>query len=227
MVRRPSTAARRHRRARDGRSRGLRLVVAGVGVVVLAVGVLVSGAAWLASAQGGQLTLLDGSSVEVAAQVQVAPKGNRLDVVQQAATAYAVDRTAGSWRRVDGATFELSPVLTPIPDASGGLLAFAGPHGLYALDSRRGVLAAADPHTLAARGGLVSLASQVDAAAATVDDSGRLWLLDTTTGDLIWLDGGTRHIRRGAVTPGAGLLALADGAPVLVDTGRGTADLLD
>ena len=242
MVRRPSTAARRHRRARDGRSRGLRSVVAGVGVVVLAVGLvlaaavggypasrprLLSGAAWLASAQVGQLTLLDGSSVEVAAQVQVAPKGNRLDVVQQAATAYAVDRTAGSWRRVDGATFELSPVLTPIPDASGGLLAFAGPHGLYALDSRRGVLAAADPHTLAARGGLVSLASQVDAAAATVDDSGRLWLLDTTTGNLIWLDGGTRHIRRGAVTPGAGLLTLADGAPVLVDTGRRTADLLD
>jgi len=188
---------------------------------------LLSGAAWLASAQVGQLTLLDGSSVEVAAQVQVAPKGNRLDVVQQDATAYAIDRTAGSWRRVDGATFELSPPSTPIPDAGGGLLAFAGPHGLYALDSHRGVLAAADPQTLAALGGLVSLASQVDPNAAVVDEHGRLWLLDTATGDLIWLDGGTRHLRRGAVTPGGGLLTLADGAPVLVDTARRSADLLD
>src|SRR6266508_4614291 len=130
MVRRPSTAARRHRRARDGRSRGLRSVVAGVGVVVLAVGVvlaaavggypasrprLLSGAAWLASAQVGQLTLLDGSSVEVAAQVQVAPKGNRLDVVQQAATAYAVDRTA--W--TPAAACWPPPTRTPWPPGAG------------------------------------------------------------------------------------------------------------
>src|SRR6266545_1040409 len=54
---------------------------------------LLSGAAWLASAQVGQVTLLDGSSAEVAAQVQVANRGDRLDVVQQAATAYAVNRS--------------------------------------------------------------------------------------------------------------------------------------
>src|SRR6266508_506327 len=104
MVRRAAGHRRSHRRA-AGRGRWLRSVVAGGAVVVVAAGLvlaaavggypaarprLLSGAAWLASAQVGQLTLLDGSSVEVAAQVQVAPKGNRLDVVQQAATAYAV-----------------------------------------------------------------------------------------------------------------------------------------
>jgi PKD domain/Divergent InlB B-repeat domain len=234
----------RHRRSRSsGRRRRLvRSVVAGVGVLVVVAGLVVaaavggypaerprllSGAAWLVSSQVGQVTLLDGSSVEVAAQVRVAPAGNRLEVVQQAATAYVVDRTAGSLRRVDGATFEPSAVVTPIADAAGGLLVFAGPHGVYALDSRRGVLTAADPQTLATQGGLVSLASQVDAGAAVVDEHGRLWLLDTATGDLIWLDGDVRRTRRGAVTPGAGLLTLADGAPVLVDTARRSAALLD
>jgi hypothetical protein len=188
---------------------------------------LLSGAAWLTSSQVGQLTLLDGSSAEVAAQVQVAPRGNKLDVVQQLASAYAVDRTAGSIRRVDGATFELSAPMKPIPQAGDGLTVFAGENALYALDTRRGVLAEADPRTLGGRGGLTSLAAQVDPRAATLDSAGRLWLLDTTTGDLSWLDSGTRHLRRQAAKPGSGLLALADGAPVLVDIQQRTASTLD
>src|SRR5947208_1161120 len=75
---------------------------------------LLSGSAWLASAQVGQLTLLDGSSAEVAAQVQVANRGEQFDVVQQAATAYAVNRSTGTIRRVDGATFDVSQPATPI-----------------------------------------------------------------------------------------------------------------
>ena len=222
--------------------RRVRYVLAGFGAVALAAGLvlaaaaggytasrprLLSGTAWLASAQVGQLTLLDGSSAEVAAQVTVAPRGNRIDVVQQASTGYVVDRTAGSLRRVDGATFEVGPPAMPIPDAAGGLLAFAGPHGLYALDSRRGVLTAADPVSLATTTGVVSLASRVEAGAAAVDDRGRLWVLDTATGDLVWLDARGRGVRRGAVTAGAGLLTLADGAPVVVDTTARRADLLD
>jgi PKD domain/Divergent InlB B-repeat domain len=222
--------------------RMLRYGVAAVGVVALAAGMvlaaavggypasrprLLSGAAWLASAQVGQLALLDGSSAERAAQVVVAPPGNRIDVVQQGATAYVVNRTAGSLRRVDGATFEVSPAVTPIPDAAGALLAFAGPNGLYALDPRRGLLTAADPLSLATSGRVVSLASRVEATAAAVDEHGRLWVLDTATGDLAWLDARGRGVRRGAVTAGAGLLTLAGGAPVVVDTATRRADLLD
>src|SRR6266511_4416814 len=181
--------------ARAGRDRWHR-VSAGVGVAVLAGALVVtagmkgypadrprllSGAAWLASSQVGQVTLLDGSSAEVAAQVSVAAKGERLDVVQQGSTAYVVNRSAGSLRRVDGATFEVSAPVTPVDDARGGLVAFAGPQ----------------------------------------------WVLDTATGDLIWLDRGTRHLRRAAASSGAGLLTLADGAPVLVDTARRTAARLD
>jgi len=157
----------------------------------------------------------------------VAHRGNRLDVVQQASTAYAVDRTTGSLRRVDGATFEIGAAVKPLPDASAGLLVFAGPHGLYALDAQRGLLTAPDPLSLETTGGAVSLASRFDTGAAVVDEHGRLWVLDADTGDLIWLDGGKRGVRRGAVTAGAGLLTLADDAPVLVDTATRRADLLD
>src|SRR5215470_7770291 len=96
---------------------------------------LLSGAAWLASSSVGQVSLLDGSSAEVAAQVQVAPRGNDLQVVQQGATAYAIDRTAGTIRRVDGATFTLTQAESPIPDAGAGLTAFAGTDTVYALDT--------------------------------------------------------------------------------------------
>jgi hypothetical protein len=188
---------------------------------------LLSGAAWLASAQVGQLTLLDGSTAEVAAQVQVAKPGERLDVVQESATAYSVNSSAGTIRRVDGASFEVTPPATPLPGARGGLRAFAGPDSLYALDSQRGILTAADPLTLTDRGAPVPLATEISPQAAALDDAGRLWVLDTTTGDLVWIDNGQRHARRSMATPGAGVLVIADGAPVVVDQARRTAELLD
>jgi hypothetical protein len=188
---------------------------------------LLSGAAWLASAQVGQLTLLDGSSAEVAAQVQVAGRGDHLDAVQHGATAYAVNRSSGTVRRVDGATFEVSPATAPIPQAGEGLAAFAGTDALYALDSRRGVLASADPRTLATRGPAVPLAAQVSPEAAALDETGRLWVLDNSNGDLVWIDHGQRHARRGAARPGGGLLVLADGAPVVVDPVARTATVFD
>src|SRR2546430_3728295 len=223
-------------------SRRVRGGLAGLGTLtvvggLLAVGVhggypatrpqLLSGSAWLASAQVGQVTLLDGSSAEVAAQVQVAAGGDRLDVVQQSATAYAVNRSNGTIRRIDGATFDVTPPATPIPDARDALQAFAGTEALYALDSRRGVLTSADPKTLTNQGAPIPLAAQVSPQAAALDDAGRLWVLDAATGDLVWIDHGQRHSRRGVAQPGAGLLVLAGGAPVVVDTARRTAALLD
>src|SRR5690242_8014015 len=79
-------------------------------------------------------------------------QGSELDVVQQEATAYVVNRSTGAVSRVDGATFTVSPPATPIPGAGPGLRAYAGPKALYALDTRRGVVASADPGTLAGRG---------------------------------------------------------------------------
>src|SRR5436305_11045233 len=139
---------------------------------------LLSGAAWLASVQVGQLTLLDGSSAEVAAQVSVAAPGERLDVVQQAATGYAVNRSTGTIRRVDGATFAVTDPARPLPAAGDGLRAFAAPDTLYALDTRRGLLTGADPQTLTPRGTPVPLAASVSGQAAALDEQGHLWVLE-------------------------------------------------
>ncbi len=178
---------------------------------------MTSGAAWLSSSRVGQVTLLDGSSAEVAAQVQVAPAGNVLEVVQQDTTGYAVDQTAGTVRRVDGATFGLTPPVSPIPEAGAGLAAIPSGAALYTLDTRRGVLADLDPVTLVNRGGLLSLASQLSAGTSTVDEAGTLWAIDNATGDLTRFAGGSRSVRRGLAQPGRSILAVANGSPVVVD----------
>jgi PKD domain/Divergent InlB B-repeat domain len=188
---------------------------------------LLSGAAWLTSSQLGQITLLDGASAEVAAQVRVGSPGDRLDVVQQGSTAYAVNRTTGTIRRIDGATFQPGPAVRLIPDATAGLVAFAGTGSLVALDTDRGLLASADPGTLRGRGAPVSLATRIAPEAMTLDGDGRLWLLDPGTGDLIRVQDGRHHVRPAVATAGAGLLTFAGGEPVVVDTRRKTATVLD
>ena len=176
------------------------------------------GSAWLASSQAGQLTLLDGASAQVAAQVQAGPAGHVLDVVQQGSTAYAIDETAGTLRRVDGATFALSVPATPFPDATSGLTAFADARHVYALDTRRGLLTTADPRTLATAGAPLPLAGQLSAGAATLDDAGRFWLIDGATGDLTRVADGKKQVHRGVAMPGRDLLAIVNGDPVVVDT---------
>jgi len=188
---------------------------------------LLSGAVWLPSSHVGQLTLLDGSSAEVAAQVQVAPPGHRLDVVQHETTAYVINHTEGSIRRIDGATFASTPPVTPIPAAGQGLQAYANADTLYALDSRHGILTQADPTNLTSHGGLLRLADQASRQAAILDDASRLWVLDAITGNLTWIKDGQPLTRRQAIQPGPGTLVLADNTPVLVDISRRTATTLD
>ena len=188
---------------------------------------LLAGTAWLTSAGVGQLTLLDGSSAEVAAQVQVAAPGDRLDVVQDGASAYAVDQSSGTVRRVDGATFASSAPASPVPGAQDGLQVFAGPDALYTIDTHRGVLVSTDPRSLTPRTRPLPLATQVDPQAVALDHAGRLWLLDSSTGDLVWVFQGQRHVRPHATTPGAGRLTVAGGVPVLVDTRERIAQVLD
>ncbi|MBP2326692.1 hypothetical protein JOF56_007077 [Kibdelosporangium banguiense] len=179
---------------------------------------MLTGAAWLPSTKVGQVTLLDGSSTEVMAQVQVAAANNLLDVVQQGSNAYAIDRTAGTVRRVDGATFAMTATAAPVPDARAGLAAFATSTDLYTMDTKRGVLAVVDPRTLALRGDLFSIGAEINAGAAAVDDSGRLWIVDRNTGDLTRIAGADRTTHRGVTKPGQSVLSLAGGNPVIVNT---------
>src|SRR5690242_12195221 len=84
-------------------------------------GRMLSGGAWLASNRAGQLTLVDGASAEVAAQVQVTTPGSGLEVVQDGYSAFSIDHSTGSMRRVDGATLQVTAPVVPIPGAGAGL----------------------------------------------------------------------------------------------------------
>jgi hypothetical protein len=189
---------------------------------------LASGAAWLASSRVGQLTLLDGSTAEVSAQVLVAQQGVSIDVVQQGATAYAVDRVAGTIRRVDGATFETGQPAVPIPDAGSGIAAFAGTESLYAVDTRRGLLAETDPRSLSTRGEPRSMAARVSSGGVTMDEHNRLWIIDTVSGDLTRISpGGDRVTRHLLDKPEKALLTMADDVPVVVDPVQRKATSID
>ncbi|RSM67427.1 PKD domain-containing protein [Kibdelosporangium aridum] len=177
---------------------------------------LLSGAAWLASGKVGQVTLLDGMTAEVSAQVQVAPSGNSLEVVQQGTTAYAIDKSAGTIRRIDGATFDVSQPATPIADASGDLTVIPGRTALYTVDNLRGILADTDPRTLQRRGEMISVADKLTAGTATVDDDGVFWSIDPATGKVAKVRDGQRSLHDVA-EPGDSLITLANGHPVVID----------
>ncbi|MBP2329909.1 hypothetical protein JOF56_010294 [Kibdelosporangium banguiense] len=188
---------------------------------------LLSGMAWLASDRVGQLSLLDGSSAELAAQIQVAPAGNTLQSVQSGSDAYVVDKTAGTIRRIDGATFTVTAPEAPLPGADFGLTAFAGPDTLYALDIRRGMYANADPRTGARRGEAQTLAAQLGDGTAALDSAGRLWLVDNASGDLTRIQGDSRSIERKVTQPGSSVLTLANDKPLIVNTAARQALLID
>src|SRR5205823_14522642 len=149
------------------------------------------------------------------------------DTVQQDSTAYVVNRSTGALRRVDGATFQVSDPVSPVPGATDGLRAFAGPHALYALDTASGVLTEADPQTLAPHGNPVSMAARLAGQSATIDDGGRLWILDGETGNLAWIKDGQRYSRDRLAAPGTALPTLADGKPAVAAQAQRTAVLVD
>jgi hypothetical protein len=188
---------------------------------------LLSGSAWLPSAKVGQLTLLDGSSAEVVAQLQVSTRGSELDVVQHGSTAYAIDRTAGTIRRIDGATYEMTQPQAPIPDAGAGLTGFAAEDAVYTIDTKRGIVATTDSRTLTRQGELDTLSTQLTPGSAAVDDAGRLWMIDNTTGELLWIDHRTRGSARNVTAPGNSVVTIANGKPVIVNAGTRQATPVD
>ncbi|WP_239373573.1 PKD domain-containing protein [Frankia sp. Cj5] len=175
---------------------------------------LADGSAWLVSSNG-QAALVDGSSAQVVAQVKVGAGGVDLAAAQSGADAYVSNASDGSVRRVDGATFAVSTAVR-FANAGQAVAVYPGRQAVYAVTEQSGLVTTADPVTLAVRG-QQSLAARVLPGAAQVDAAGRLWLVDGNTGDLIWLDGGGRHTRRGAVDPARTMLVRSGDQVVLVD----------
>ncbi|MFJ5984584.1 PKD domain-containing protein [Lentzea sp. NPDC092896] len=185
---------------------------------------MVAGAIWLTSVQTGQATLVDGASAEVKASVRVARPGTAFDVVQHDGAGYALNAGTGQLSRVDSATEEVSSPVSVLP-ASDGLTGKAAPGVLYAVDVHSGTVASADARTLAPQGEPLILAESLKPDSVFVDGGGRLWAIDAGSGELVWLAAGER--RRSSVSFGNGHLAITEGRPAVVDTARGTVDLID
>ncbi|MEV6711447.1 PKD domain-containing protein [Lentzea sp. NPDC051208] len=182
-----------------------------------------SGAAWLMSKWSGGAVLVDGASAELAATVAVAKQGTALSVTQQDGAALVLNQETGELSRVDGATRAISRS-TAMLAASPGLVVKAARDRVYGVDLLSGMVATADLHTLAPIGEPNKLAAAIRPDSTVVDGNGRLWAIDDRTGDLVWLTPAGQRTRTAASKTGS--LAIARGAPVLVDPGRGTAELL-
>ncbi|GGU32210.1 PKD domain-containing protein [Lentzea flava] len=183
-----------------------------------------SGTVWLASSQTGEATLVDGAAAEVTAHVPVAEAGTALTVAQRGSAAVVLNRKTGRVSSVDSATERATPPVPVLP-ASDGLLVLPGPDALHVLDVHSGMTAEVDPATLAPRGEPQRLAEAIRPGSAGIDEHGRVWAIDDTTGDLVWLDRGQRRTRSAATN--SGHLAITGGRPVLVDSEHSTAELLD
>ncbi|GAB2847600.1 PKD domain-containing protein [Lentzea nigeriaca] len=183
-----------------------------------------SGTVWLASGQTGEATLVDGAAAEVTAHVPVAEAGTELTVAQLGSGAVVLDRKTGRVSGVDSATERATPPVPVLP-ASDGLVVLPSPDALHVVDVHSGMTAVVDPAALAPRGEPRRLAEAIRPGSAGVDEQGRVWAIDDTTGDLVWLDRGHRRTRSAATR--SGHLTMSKGRPVLVDSEHGTAELLD
>jgi hypothetical protein len=188
-----------------------------------------TGSIWLPSNATGDLTLFDSSTLGPADQVKLATPGSPLLVAEAGDTGYAVDEDSGDVWRVDGATFNQSPPATGLVTAGSGSAIFATADAFYAVSGQHGLRAvAASPSRLAIIGSEQSAAASITSADTTVDQDGRLWILDQHSGDLSWFTGGIRHVRARAVAPGTtATLTAADGQPVIVLPGQQAVQLLN
>ncbi|PWK84962.1 alpha-tubulin suppressor-like RCC1 family protein [Lentzea atacamensis] len=217
------------------KSRDIGVALASVAVIAAAVLVagpgyetsqarMYSGAAWLPSGQVGEVTLVNGASAEVTARVPVAGAGAVLNVAQQAGAAFVLNEQTGGLSRIDTAT-ERPTAPVPVLPASDGLVVLPAPDTLHVVDVHSGMTASVDPATLTPRGEPRRLAEAIRPGNVGVDENGRLWAIDDTTGDLVWLSDRQRRTRSAATKNGH--LTITDGRPALVDPERGAAELLD
>ncbi|MEU3642828.1 PKD domain-containing protein [Lentzea sp. NPDC034063] len=216
-------------------SRRTQVVTAALAVATTAAAVLVagpgfdtarvrmsSGSVWLASNRTGTAVLADGATAELVTSVRVDEPGAALSVAQQGSSALVMNQETGVLSRIDSATLDVTRSAAAMP-ASPGLVVVPARDVAYGVDVRSGEVVSVDPQTVAPRG-RQRLAESLRPDSVVVDDRGRLWAIDDTTGDLVWLDGDQRRTRSTGAK--SGRLALTAGRLALVDPERGTAELL-
>jgi hypothetical protein len=183
-----------------------------------------SGAAWFGSPRTGVVALIDGASSSRITRLPRAIANTETDVVQEQHGALLVDRAAGSVRRVDGATWDLSP---PRPVSTRGdarLAVYAGGGAAWALTQGATVVQQLDPRSLSVIGTPQTLPGELTGTAVT--STGTLWVTNPTGDVRSYHDG--EPVTESHVPDVAGAtLVLAGDTPVVVDPGHRVAHALD
>jgi hypothetical protein len=180
---------------------------------------MAGGGAWLASPGVGLVTLVDGPSEQVAATLAVpVRRGDRVDVTQAGSSAYVADDSTGVVVRIDGATLSTGEP-TRFGKGVQGVDVATGGGNVYVVDVGSRTANLVDPGSLHVRD-RQSLAARPGAGQSVVDDTGRLWVLDSAGGGLAWVDRGVKGSEP-TVGTASDRLTLAGGRPVLVDVQHG------
>jgi uncharacterized repeat protein (TIGR02543 family) len=186
-----------------------------------------TGSVWVTSNGPGQMALLDGASAQVAVRLRVAQDGDDVLAVQGRNAGYAVNRTNGTVRRVDTATWHTGPPTVLIDGSSAELTAVTGDQKMFATDVSRGLIVRADPATLQPDSPPQPLAATADASSLVVDRRDAVWLLDTAHGDLVRMTNAPETMQTGIAHSAHSRMVLANDHPVLVDLTAGTATPID
>jgi Anaphase-promoting complex subunit 4 WD40 domain/WD domain, G-beta repeat len=218
------------------------LAIAATAIAALVAGLLVAGAhdaypttrvvqtsglVWVASDQIGSLTLLDGVAGQAVVDIPAAQvDGDSLLVGQDAATGFAFDQAAGRLTRIDGSTYAPLTAQEPFTSTNTGLQFLVGTRVAYIVDGDKGSVSAYDLATLQQVGDTRHFAHGASNDTAIVDSSSRLWVLNQSTGRLSWFTANDSGQSAETFTRGAATLVLADGEPVVVDTGTHRAYLI-
>lgn len=178
-----------------------------------------SGTAWVASQGAGTVTLIDGPSEEIVDTMPApgAAAGDVLAVVQRASSALVSNQTRGTLARLDGATYAVgTPVL--VADPGSPVTVLQGGDRVYVVDPVRRTTAVLDAEALTLTA-TIPLASTPGTGQSAVDDTGRLWVVDSEGTGLASFRGDDRVVR--APADARAQVILVRGRAVLVDLAHG------
>lgn len=172
---------------------------------------LTSGSVWVDSPQLGYVTLIDGPSEQVVATVVAGAKGSGRRVAQLGTSAVLTSDSPGELALIDGATFDIT-TSTSLARPGSKLSVLTAGSSAYLVDASSGTATVLDTDHGLTSGRTLSLDARPGPSQATVDATGRLWVVDATGRGLTWVD-----------PDGSAGKADADGAARLVAVGSATA----
>jgi hypothetical protein len=215
-------------------------VVAAVLVTTLAAGLgaaqkanlvsLLDGHGWLTNSSNGEVQLANGATAKIDLELQVAgATGHQLKVLQAGSNAVLVDDTAGTVGSINLADIhtQMKGIQVAATGHASDVDVETSADTVFVIHRKEGVIQARNPVS----GKVVGQASvRGTLTPGVTDSSGRLWVVDATSGALLSATVVNGHLRMGngaqIVAPKSSAneveLVLADGVPAVADLRNGT-----